>query len=763
MFVAFCLLLWTGPFGSGEGPAAASRDRAAKFGFSGMLISRLGDRAHGLRVEDLNGDGRQDVLVINNGKSRIDLLMAGNPEGSGRENDSVSRNDLDDIEYFGQESYPTEEKVVALEVGDLNSDGRPDLVTLGDSSRLVVAHQGSDLSFPSTQSFEVEDGVVSQYALQVGDLNGDGRDDAVVLGKQSTFLFLQEATASSFALRGERVLAHGQSGVNGVDLVDLNGDGHLDLLYWKLESEWPLRYQLNAGGARFGPVVMKRLTAIRAYASGNLDGEGAEEIAVLHRRSGRLSLLQHRVDDAGGSSLPYAGPYLLPLAELKESGERSFVFADVDGDGRADLLVAEPSAARLVVYPGGDHGFGEPRPCPALVGVSHPRVADVDGDGALEVVVAAAEEGTVGIAELQDGVVGFPSPLPIPGDAVVALEVADGDGDGQVEIWTLESRREGRSRSVQIRVFQWPDREVLLHSVEKVKTDPTDLLIGDFNHDQRPDVLVILPKELPRLLLGSETDGALALQEVEAEDLPGFGILEGLPRSALWQGDLDQDGKEELIVPGKNFVRVLHLDAAGVPVVVGQYNLEKTDAEVQTVAAGDLDGDGRVELVLADKSSHSLHVLRAAGSSWELVSEVQLPLELPKQLLIQGSLLVLANKDELGFVEWGEEPRSLVTIAGFEPPYDHSFFSTVTFGDVNGDDANDVVFLDPNHQGLSIAEFDQQQLHHALRFRVFEERLFEKGRAGAEPREVVVGDVTGDGKDDVILLVHDRLIAYPQE
>ena len=32
-----------------------------------------------------------------------------------------------------------------------------------------------------------------------------------------------------------------------------------------------------------------------------------------------------------------------------------------------------------------------------------------------------------------------------------------------------------------------------------------------------------------------------------------------------------------------------------------------------------------------------------------------------------------------------------------------------------------------------------------------------------EPREVVVGDVTGDGLSDVVLLVHDRVLVYPQE
>ena len=52
----------------------------------------------------------------------------------------------------------------------------------------------------------------------------------------------------------------------------------------------------------------------------------------------------------------------------------------------------------------------------------------------------------------------------------------------------------------------------------------------------------------------------------------------------------------------------------------------------------------------------------------------------------------------------------------------------------------------------------------ADRWQVFEERSFRSRRNElAEPREAVISDVTGDGKNDLIVVVHDRLILYPQE
>jgi hypothetical protein len=57
---------------------------------------------------------------------------------------------------------------------------------------------------------------------------------------------------------------------------------------------------------------------------------------------------------------------------------------------------------------------------------------------------------------------------------------------------------------------------------------------------------------------------------------------------------------------------------------------------------------------------------------------------------------------------------------------------------------------------------DDGEFARATRFQVFEGKRFsERPDQYGEPREVLVGDVTGDGIDDVALIVHDRLIIYP--
>jgi hypothetical protein len=75
------------------------------------------------------------------------------------------------------------------------------------------------------------------------------------------------------------------------------------------------------------------------------------------------------------------------------------------------------------------------------------------------------------------------------------------------------------------------------------------------------------------------------------------------------------------------------------------------------------------------------------------------------------------------------------------------------------------VFMETGKNYLDLVSFTaDHKLVPADRWQVFEQHTF-RGRDNAvpEPREALVKDVTGDRKNDLIVLVHDRILVYPQE
>ncbi|MCU6550970.1 FG-GAP repeat domain-containing protein, partial [Klebsiella pneumoniae] len=86
--------------------------------------------------------------------------------------------------------------------------------------------------------------------------------------------------------------------------------------------------------------------------------------------------------------------------------------------------------------------------------------------------------------------------------------------------------------------------------------------------------------------------------------------------------------------------------------------------------------------------------------------------------------------------------------------------------DLNGDRRPDLVAIDPDRHVVEVLTATEAgEWRSRLHFQVFETDEHYQGRKGQpqEPRETVVADVTGDGKNDLVLLVHDRVLIYPQK
>ncbi len=748
--------------------------RPEEYGFSGLINSRLNDGLFKLIAADVDSDGDTDLAVINNSKARLDFLLQrqpGEPLGDSASTEAGDRtNDFADEVHFRRDFFATEQKVSALAIADLNGDGKNDLAFVGDSGKLTVAYRDAKGGFGERVRLDLDELSNVAQAVRCGDIDGDGRNDVLVLGRRRTQLFLQ---GSDGRLVEAPELLNSTSSPDGFALADLDGDSRGDLLYVKADADAPLRFRLNRGGGEFGPERLFPFTELRSYAVTDLDFDGRTDLAVVRRRSGRVALLEY----AGAGAVARAGeivlssPRLVAYSTQKDEKPRDELLADLDGDGKVELLVCEPSAARVVRHgsdPDGLASRGEA--FASLVGARHPRLADLDGDGRFELLVAAPEEGAIGIAKIgADGRPGFPEPLGYKADQLLALDAADLDGSGKSSVVALLATGKGATKSYALaRVAAGEPFSVEL---KKLPTDPSDLWLIDLNRDGLRDAYITVPTEVPRILLaGKGSDGKLAFTPVETQDVPGLGLLKGVARTALFHGDVDGDGTLELLVPGPNFARAFTLGAKGVPQVVAQWNLEEASAKVGCVAAGDLDGDGKPEILVHDRTSRTLRALRMVDGAARTIARVETADLEPKGLRVadldgDGARdVVLLGAERFAVVQSGRADPGFVETDDYECPLKNAFLDQLAFGDLNSDGIVDAVITDSSKHLITIAAHVEGKLHHVLQFPIYSESIFERdGGGGREPREIVIADFTGDQKADLALLVHDRILVYPQE
>jgi hypothetical protein len=405
-------------------------------------------------------------------------------------------------------------------------------------------------------------------------------------------------------------------------------------------------------------------------------------------------------------------------------------------------------------------------------------VADWDGDGKPEIFLLSADERQVGITKLDDkGRVPFPVLLPMEGKPLVLAVGLLQPGAKPSLAVIVEQPANGDQESRRALVLRTADGKTRTQKLNKdFKSTPTTLAFHDANQDGQMDLVVLTPYEQVKVLM--QTSAGKDFEEVDVA--PPGGAIE---QPWLSTADVDGDGKPELLLTQKNFLRAVVLkteaalqtstNRAGWTFhVKEQINGAASNSRLIGAAAVPNGTNAVPSLFLLDAERKALTLCeRDKVGVWQVVRNLPLPVSDFTGLQSLGrdgsrvGTLALMGLNAIGTLRLGGEVWELTELDGYETTIKDGRLNDVVSGDLNSDGRKDLVFLETGRNYLDLVIFSaEHKLIPANRWQVFEERTFRNRRSDLpEPREAVVADLTGDGKNDLVVLVHDRILLYPQE
>ena len=609
---------------SAEEPNDAPSQLAQYYGFSGIELFELNERAGNLLSGDFSGDGLTDLLVIDNRESCLKLLRQRTAEEKRKAQVGTHVNDLYSDWRFEFNEIAVDKKIAGLTSGDFNSDGLLDIAYVGIPDRLVLRYQAADkpIAWSETWSVRLPGLDAVAWMVSAGDLNSDGRADLVVLGKKYTYLVYQNKEGK---METPQRLINTSTQLSLVQAADINGDHRDDVCYMANEGgNRGLCARLQTADGRLGPEQCFDLQKPRSVTISDVDDKPGREIITIDQRTGRLVVSQLDTSAAKNSDaerrLVHFG-----ISDGASSGQnRAMAVGDIDGDSLTDVVITDPEHAQVLVFrQNGIDGLGAAEIFPGLLGATDACTVDVDRDGRDEVVLMSQVENVVALSRFENGRLTFPKPVTRAqdGKSLSGIQVLR---TGEAPVLTVCTQAKGRGKTKRLRIYQMTltadgtakdsDRAAEVDDDGISGNRGLKLLAMDADADGKEDLLLI-----PQ---GSGSEGVMTFLT------DSDGLLSGTPQSDrlhLGKGNASPVfvNKNSLLLGRGAFARAMTLEDKSWS-VADQFNAAEEKARIGGAVGMDYDNDGTQEIVLIDTGINRLRILRNDSGLFRPWKEVEL-------------------------------------------------------------------------------------------------------------------------------------------
>jgi uncharacterized delta-60 repeat protein/gliding motility-associated-like protein len=685
-------------------------------------------------LADVDGDGKIDLLVSERTANQLSIFRNTSTNGKPSFAPKISITGLTEA--------------IAVAFGDVDSDGKPDIAVVNYNNNLLSVFK--NLSTPGTITLGTKvDFTIPSFShdVSIADMDGDGKQDLVITSSLNGLGVLRNIgstgmiNSSTFA--GIVNFATG-SNAYPFRLGDIDGDGKLDAVVPNANTYTVslLRNTSSSGTVSFAPQVVLTNAAGTPPAGlgtqfailGDIDGDGKLDLTVTNGTVLTVSLYRN-TSSPGSFSFD-------PKFDINTTGSTNTpALSDLDGDGKIDLVIDEGTAEFGIYKNTATSGsidassFQSPVVIPRSAS-SINLLGDVDGDGRNDVVCSS---NNVQVFRNQIGTFSQPTitsfaPTSAPIGSIVTITGTNFStilannivyfGATQAMVNTATSTQltvtipHGATYepiSVQVGcliaysnnpfIQTFIGSGVVDATTFGVKSDfttggrPAKPALGDFDGDGKPDVATINDLAGTVSVLRNISTASNAITFAARQDFPAAASSQGIE-----VGDMDNDGKLDLIIvsDGSSQVSVFRNTSS-----VGSISFDPripftTGTLTVDVAIGDLDGDGKTDMVVTNATSSTISVYRNRG--------------------ITG-ISFAARQD----ITTGSNPYS------------------VAIGDIDGDGKSDVLTANRNSNTVSIFRNIS-----SVGSMAFDPRVDLSIGAGTQPHCVAIGDLDGDGKADIV-------------
>jgi hypothetical protein len=203
--------------------------------------------------------------------------------------------------------------------------------------------------------------------------------------------------------------------------------------------------------------------------------------------------------------------------------------------------------------------------------------------------------------------------------------------------------------------------------------------------------------------------------------------------------------------------------------VKDQINGSASDSRIVSLAAVPNGKHAVPSLFLLDAEHKQLTLSeRDSNGVWQVVKNLDLPVggfANVKSVKLGGPAVAFTGQNSVAWLPLWGDVWGLTRLDDYDTPIRDGYLNDVVAGDLNGSGRKQLIFMETAKNYIDLVYFDKnRKLVPGDRWQVFEQHTF-RGAQNAlpEPRECAVADVTGDKKNDLLVLVHDRILLYPQE